>query len=246
MMAPGDPMNTKPAEIMTSIEHMAHRRHPPQHVAALHGDDDAPPSAVHPDADPRLLRAANRFRKFMTALDLNPADAHLQGTEWRVARAFRELFAGLDPANEPELRTFPNTDGYTDMVALTDIPFYSVCAHHFLPFFGAAHVAYSPGERLVGLSKLPRALEYIARRPQVQEALTEQLAAFLEARLHPTGVIVVIDARHLCLEMRGVQRPGVVTRTTAARGVFAAETWRRRAFDHFGRTRHEASIGRIR
>src|SRR5574342_459959 len=133
-----------------------------------------------PAADGRLRLAARRFRAFMDALDLDPADPHLAGTELRVARAYRELFAGLAPGAEPELRTFPNTERSAEMVRVTEIPFHSLCAHHFLPFFGTAHVAYLPRERIVGLSKLARVVEYYARRPQVQERMTEQIVDLLE------------------------------------------------------------------
>jgi len=131
---------------------------------------------------------------------------------------YRELFAGLDPGMEPELRTFPNTEGYAALVSLTNISFYSVCAHHFLPFFGSAHIAYQPGDELVGLSKLARVVDFFARRPQIQERLTQQIAEFLEERLRAAGVMVVLQARHLCIEMRGATKAGLLTTTTAIRG----------------------------
>src|SRR5687768_5486522 len=147
---------------------------------------------------------AERFRTVMEALGLDLDDPNLNGTPLRVAHAYRELFRGLDPANEPELRTFPNAERYSQAVTVTQIPFYSLCAHHFLPFFGAAHVAYVPKDRLVGLSKLARVVDYFARRPQTQEALTEQIIELLDRRLHPAGAMVVVEARHFCMEMRGV------------------------------------------
>ena len=101
------------------------------------------------------------------------------------------------------------------MVMEKEIPFYSMCAHHFVPFYGHGHIAYIPNDKIVGLSKLPRLLEFFARRPQVQERLTEQVAAVLEEELKPQGVMVVIEARHLCVEMRGVKKPGAVTVTSA-------------------------------
>jgi len=172
---------------------------------------------VHPlhrqplDADAREFpvdSAAAAFRGFLESLGLDLADPNLAGTDHRVARAYEEMLGGLWRA-EPELSTFPNTKRYGEMVSVTDIPFYSICAHHFLPFFGAAHVAYVPGERLVGLSKLARVIDYYARRPQLQEDLTEEVAALLDERLAPTGLIVSVEARHLCMEMRGVSSPGV-------------------------------------
>jgi GTP cyclohydrolase I len=105
-----------------------------------------------------------------------------------------------------------------------------MCAHHFLPFFGLAHVGYVPGDRLVGLSKVPRVVDFFARRPQLQERLTEQVAALLDERIAPAGVIVSVKARHLCMEMRGISRPGVVTTTTAVRGTLADERLQRQFF----------------
>jgi len=108
-------------------------------------------------------------------------------------------------------------------VVMRGIPVYSLCAHHWVPFFGQAVVGYVPGERIVGLSKLARVVEHFARRAQVQERLTDQIAACLDEALAPAGVMVAIEARHLCLEMRGVRLPGTITRTTAVRGAFATD-----------------------
>ena len=175
---------------------------------------------VSPVSDPQVLSVALKFREVLDALGLDRSDPNLRGTEFRVARAYRELFAGLHAGNEPDLRTFPNTEGYREMVAVTAMPFYSVCAHHFLPFFGTAHVAYLPGARIVGLSKLARVVEFYARRPQVQERLTEQIIDLIEQRLAPAGAMVVLQARHMCMEMRGVGKPGLTTTTSAIRGAF--------------------------
>lgn len=174
-----------------------------------------------------LHRTAQAFRGFLETLGLDLDDPNLAGTEHRVARAYREIFRGLKSDAEPRLTTFPNAEGYTGTVSVADVGFYSLCAHHFLPFFGAIHLGYIPGERLIGLSKLARVIEYYARRPQIQERLTEQIATLLEQRLAPAGVIVVADARHLCMEMRGVGKPGLTTRTIAARGAFTEERLRR-------------------
>ena len=177
--------------------------------------------------DPRSRAVANRFRGAMEAFGLDLSDPNLADTPMRVARAWREMFAGLDESGAPELRTFPNPEGYSQMVAVNGIEFYSLCAHHFLPFFGTADVAYLPGDRVVGLSKLPRVIEYYARRPQTQERLTEQAIEFLQRKLTPRGLMVVLTARHLCVEMRGISNPRTVTTTTAVRGAFQKERFRR-------------------
>jgi GTP cyclohydrolase I len=168
-------------------------------------------------------RVTAAFRSFLEALGLDLCDPNLVGTDHRVARAYEEMLGGLR-RTEPELSTFPNTNGYTGMVSVTDIPFYSICAHHFLPFFGTAHVGYVPRERLAGLSKIARVVDFHARRPQLQEDLTEEIAAMIDERLAPAGLIVFLEARHLCMEMRGVSRPGVTTRTTAVRGTLQDES----------------------
>jgi GTP cyclohydrolase IA len=167
-------------------------------------------------------RVAAAFRAFLEAMGLDLEDPNLAGTDHRVARAYQEMLGGLR-RGEPVLSTFPNTNRYAGMVSVTDIPFYSICAHHFLPFFGAAHVAYVARERLVGLSKLTRVVDFYARRPQLQEDLTEGIAVRLDEQLAPAGIIVLVEARHLCMEMRGVSRRGMTTTTTAVRGSFQDE-----------------------
>jgi GTP cyclohydrolase I len=174
----------------------------------------------------RTDRVAAAFRGVMEALGLDTDDPNLADTPLRVAKAYRELFAGLEEGAEPELRTFPNEEGYSQVVAVAGIPFHSLCAHHFLPFFGTAHVAYVPGERIVGLSKLARVVEFYARRPQVQERLTEQIIGLLDRRLQPQGAMVVVQARHFCMEMRGIRKAGAMTTTSAIRGVFEQEKTR--------------------
>lgn len=166
----------------------------------------------------RHARVAAAFRGFMESLGLDLRDPDLAGTDHRVARAYRELLRGLRPDAEVRLTTFPNTEKYAGIVSVTGIPFYSICAHHFLPFFGTADIGYIPGDRLAGLSKLARAVDFFARRPQLQERLTEQVAALLDERLAPAGVIVSVRARHLCMEMRGLETRGTTT-TMAVRGM---------------------------
>ena len=176
--------------------------------------------------DAQAAKAAAHFRSAFEALGVDMKDPNLEGTERRLVRSYRELFAGLSERRPPELRTFPNPERYGQMVAVTDIPFHSVCAHHLLPFFGKVHVAYIPSDRLVGLSKLARVVEHYARRPQIQERLTMQVVGLLEERLRPAGTMVVVQARHFCMEMRGVSKAGATTTTSAVRGAFEEERTR--------------------
>ena len=192
---------------------------------------DAPiPAADRKDADNGLILAAEEAEivrnvaQHMSAnlreLRLDLSDPNFVETPERVAKMYLEMFHGLREGSEPRVTTFPNEGDYHHMVIEREIPFYSMCAHHFVPFYGHAHIAYIPESRIVGLSKLPRILEFYAKRPQLQERLTEQVAEFLWNRLQPQGVMVVIEARHLCVEMRGVKKPGAMTVTSALRGIF--------------------------
>lgn len=207
----------------------------------LHGGAGVAPAVGHasaPDAaDFHDARVAAAFRGFLESLGLDLDDPDLAGTDHRVARAYRELLGGLRPGAEPKLSTFPNRERHAGIVSVTGIPFYSICAHHFLPFFGTAHVGYLPGERLLGLSKFSRVLDFYARRPQLQERLTEQVATLLEDRLAPAGVIVSMEARHLCMEMRGVSRPRVITTTMAVRGALKDERLQRQFLATLNRAR---------
>jgi GTP cyclohydrolase I len=168
----------------------------------------------------KLETIARHFRAIMEALGLDLDDPNLAETDRRVARSYLEMFAGLEEGSEPAITTFPNDEQYNEMVAVKDITFYSMCAHHFLPFFGRAHLGYIPNGRIIGLSKLARIVEFYARRPQLQERMTEQIVTYLEHHLTPQGSIVVVEANHLCMEMRGVRKPGAITTTSAIRGAF--------------------------
>jgi GTP cyclohydrolase I len=166
-------------------------------------------------------RMAVHVASMMGELNLDLTDPNFTETPERVAKMYMEMFHGLREGSEPQVTTFPNEGDYHHMVIEKEIPFYSMCAHHFVPFFGHAHISYIPESRIVGLSKLPRILEFYAKRPQLQERLTEQVAEYLWANLKPQGVMVVVEARHLCVEMRGVKKPGAMTTTSALRGCFA-------------------------
>src|SRR5262249_48936971 len=156
---------------------------------------------------PKVREIAEHVGKIIELLGLDRTDPNLVGTPERVAKMYLELFHGMHEGAEPRVTFFPNDEHYTNMVIEKDIPFYSLCSHHFVPFYGPAHIAYVPKDKIVGLSKMPRILEFYARRPQLQERLTEQVATFLAQKLDPQGVMVVIEARHLCVEMRGVKKP---------------------------------------
>ena len=172
--------------------------------------------AVAGDARRVDLAAAERAaRDLLAALGADLDDAGLRETPRRVAAAYAELLTP-EPFN---LTTFPNDEGYDELVVVRDIPFQSLCMHHLLPFHGVAHVAYLPAERIIGLSKLARVVEHYARDLQVQERLTKQVAACIQAELAPKGVGVVLEAEHLCMSLRGVQKAGARTVTSALHGL---------------------------
>ena len=182
----------------------------------------APLAAPSGSMDAAAARRA--IAELIRALGLDPAaEPELAETPERVADMYREMLSGLEPANDPDLATFPH-DGQGDLVVVRDLPFYSLCIHHFVPFFGRALVAYLPGQTLVGISGAARLLEHYARRPQLQERLGQQIADHLERLIRPRGVAVVLEARHLCMEMRGVRKAGVVE-TRAVRGELADPRW---------------------
>jgi GTP cyclohydrolase I len=162
-----------------------------------------------------LVRAARAVADLLDALGVNRESESLAGTPARVARAYGEL---LTPVSF-EATTFPNDEGYDELVLARDIPFSSLCEHHLLPFTGVAHVGYLPGKRLLGLSKLARVVTYYSRRLQIQERLTKQVADWLVAELSPKGVGVVLEAEHTCMSMRGVRAAGTRTVTSALAGL---------------------------
>ena len=166
-----------------------------------------------------LERIQRAMRELILAVGEDPEREGLLGTPERVSRMYGELFEGLrtDPK---ELLSVGFEVGHDEMVILKDIPFYSICEHHFMPFHGVAAIGYIPDGRVVGLSKLARLVDAYARRPQIQEQLTGQIADTLMEALHPDGVAVVIEAEHLCMTARGVKKPGSRMVTSATRGTF--------------------------
>jgi GTP cyclohydrolase I len=168
-----------------------------------------------PAVDQPRIQAA--VREILLAVGEDPDREGLRETPDRVARMYAELFAGLNQDPREHLRkTF--TQKYDEMVLVKDIDFASVCEHHLLPFFGKAHIAYIPNGKIVGLSKLARAVEALARRPQVQERMTEELADLLVEELDARGVAVIVEASHTCMTVRGIRKPGSICTTSAMRG----------------------------
>ena len=187
-------------------------------AACLDDDEDAAPAlpSDHPVDQPRIERAV---REILLAVGEDPDREGLRETPARVARMYAELFGGLHEDPRRHLRKF-FTEKCDEVVLVRDISFNSMCEHHMLPFMGTAHVAYLPGDRVIGLSKLARVVEEVARRPQVQERMTEQIANLLVEELHAKGVAVVIEAVHTCMTIRGVRKPGSVCVTSAMKGCF--------------------------
>jgi GTP cyclohydrolase I len=173
------------------------------------------------------LDAAERAAaELLHALGIATDSDSLRGTPRRVARAYAELFT----PSAFDVTTFANDEGYDELVLARDIPLRSVCEHHLLPFVGVAHVGYLPGERIVGLSKLARVVEHFARRPQVQERLTKQIADWFDQALEPGGVGVVIEAEHTCMTLRGVRAAGASTITSALVGAIRDDPRTRQEF----------------
>ena len=173
-----------------------------------------------------LAAAERAVADLLVALGRDPDDEHTADTPRRVADAYAEL---LTPRSF-HLTTFPNDEGYDELVLARDIPFHTLCEHHLLPFQGVAHVGYLPGERILGLSKLARVVELFARDLQVQERLTKQVADWLQDRLAPKGVGVVLEAEHLCMSLRGVRAHGSRTVTSALHGLLRQDPRSRAEF----------------
>jgi GTP cyclohydrolase I len=182
---------------------------------------------VHePDTGVDLAAAERAAEEFLVALGIRLDSESLRHTPERMARAYAELFT----PRPFDLTTFPNDEGYDELVLTRSIPVRSVCEHHLLPFVGVAHVGYLPGERILGLSKLARVVEHFACRPQVQERLTKQVADWLADQLRPKGVGVVIEAEHSCMTLRGVQAIGSNTVTSTLLGTLREDARSRQEF----------------
>lgn len=173
----------------------------------------------------KMKKIEANFRQIMETLGLDLNDDSLKGTPERVAKMYvKEIFSGLDPANKPKIALFKNRYQYNQMLVEKDITFFSNCEHHFVPIFGKAHVAYISNGKVIGLSKLNRIVQYFAKRPQVQERFTMQIAKELQDVLQTQDVAVLIDAKHLCVSSRGVQDNNSATVTSFYGGKFAEQT----------------------
>lgn len=182
---------------------------------------------LRPGVDEERIAAA--MSEMIAALGEDARREGLADTPARVGRMYTEVFAGLGQDPLAVLQT-GFEEGHDEMVIARDIPFYSMCEHHFLPFYGAAHIGYIPQGRIVGISKLARVVDILARRPQVQERLTAQIAEAIVEGISPMGVGVVIEAEHLCMMMRGVKKPGSSITTSVNRGVFRSDARTRMEF----------------
>jgi GTP cyclohydrolase IA len=173
-----------------------------------------------------LERAEDAAHELLLALGEDPQRDGLRDTPRRIAKAYAELLSP-EPFNPT---TFPNDEGYDELVIARGIQLSSLCEHHLLPFHGVAHVGYLPGDRIIGLSKLGRVVDLFARRLQVQERLTSEIAGWIDKHLDPKGVGVVIEAEHMCMSLRGVQKPGTLTATSALRGLVRDDPRTRQEF----------------
>ncbi|CDR01881.1 GTP cyclohydrolase I FolE [Streptomyces iranensis] len=205
----------------------------PRATARIHPDAPEEPApagptlrVVHESGDIDLAAAEAAAGQFLNALGISTSSESLRGTPGRMARAYAELFS----PRPFDLTTFPNDEGYDELVLARRIPVRSVCEHHLLPFVGTAHVGYLPGGRILGLSKLARVVEHFACRPQVQERLTKQVADWLQTHLEPKGVGVVIEAEHSCMTLRGVQATGSSTMTSTLLGLLRSDARSRSEF----------------
>jgi GTP cyclohydrolase I len=201
------------------------------------GDDGSPEAGFAPGSGPGSsggIEAA--VRQILLEIGEDPAREGLRATPQRVHRMYREITAGYHVDPDRLINNAVFDVDYSEMVVVRDIPFYSLCEHHLMPFFGSAHVAYVPDGRVIGLSKIPRVVEMYARRLQVQERMTQEIADFLMGRLAPRGVGVVLEATHMCAAMRGVRKPGTVMTTAAVLGLFRRnDKTRAEFFAHIGR-----------
>ncbi len=198
-----------------------------EHHIGTNSETPLRPDAFRMDDELKIELIAKHFREIMHILGLDLNDDSLKGTPNRVAKMYvQEIFSGLNPANRPVAKLFENRYGYKQMLVERDITLYSSCEHHFVPIIGKAHVAYIPSGKVVGLSKLNRIVQFFAKRPQVQERLTMQIANELREVLHTDDVAVLIEADHLCVMSRGINDVNSSTITSEYSGLFKADQYR--------------------
>jgi GTP cyclohydrolase I len=215
----------KPKEILlnTRPNHLTDEEIGDEHVSTT-ADTPLREDAFEMDDELKMELIEKNFREIMHILGLDLTDDSLKGTPRRVAKMYvQEIFSGLNPKNKPKIALFENKYKYNEMLVEKDITFYSNCEHHFVPIFGKAHVAYISNGQVIGLSKINRVVQYFARRPQVQERLTVQIAQALKEMLQTEDVAVVIDAKHLCVSSRGVNDVNSATVTAHYGGKFREE-----------------------
>ena len=193
------------------------------------------PDAFAIDDEEKIQLIEKHFRHIMEIIGLDLNDDSLKGTPKRVAKMFvREIFSGLDPKNKPSITLFDNKYNYDQMLVEKDIAVFSNCEHHFVPIYGKAHVAYISSGKVIGLSKLNRIVEYFSKRPQVQERLTVQIANELKEALQTEDIAVVVDAKHMCVQSRGIRDSGSSTITSYYGGKFAEETRKKEFLSYLG------------
>lgn len=211
----------------TEIESISDQELGEDHLAAA-SDTPLRPDAFELDDSLKIELIAKHFKEIMHVLGLDLTDDSLKGTPYRVAKMYvKEAFSGLNPANKPKATLFENKFNYTEMIVEKDITFYSHCEHHFVPIYGKAHVAYISSGKVIGLSKINRIVQYFAKRPQVQERMTNQIAEELRNVLQTDNVGVVIDANHMCVSSRGVADTNSKTGTAYFSGLFKGESSKR-------------------
>jgi GTP cyclohydrolase I len=212
------------------------------------GDDHIGTSAETPlreDAfllsdDEKMEKIQHHFKAIMETLGLDLTDDSLRGTPQRVAKMYvKEIFSGLNPANKPDVKLFDNKYKYNEMLVEKDITFFSNCEHHFVPIIGTAHVAYISNGKVIGLSKINRIVQYYAKRPQVQERLTVQIANELRTSLQTDDIAVVIDAAHLCVSSRGIQDVNSRTVTSQFYGKFQEDAVKQEFFKYLDLSHNE-------
>jgi GTP cyclohydrolase IA len=228
----GISLNTLLKDEQISLAHLSEEEIGDEH-AFTSIDTPLRPNAFDSSDEEKMATIEKHFRAIMDTLGLDLTDDSLKGTPKRVAKMYvQEIFSGLNPANKPKMALFENKYQYNQMLVEKDITFYSNCEHHFVPIFGKAHVAYISNGKVIGLSKLNRIVQYYAKRPQVQERMTMQIARELQNVLQTEDVAVIIDAKHLCVSSRGVQDNNSATVTSFYGGKFENEAARQELFKY--------------